>query len=55
MTPEQEIHRTLTENLASAEAALARKDWPAVRALAEQEARLMDSLRALWSQRGHQR
>lgn len=51
MTPEEEVHQALTENLASAEAALARNDWAAVRALAEQEARLMDSLRAIWAQR----
>jgi hypothetical protein len=51
VTPEQEVHKALSENLASAEAALARDDWAAVRALAEQEARLMDSLRAIWAQR----
>jgi hypothetical protein len=49
MTPEQEVHKALRENLVSAEAALARGDWPALRALAEQEARYMDTLRAMWS------
>lgn len=49
---EAELLTALQENLESAEAALARDDWPAVRALAEQETRIMDSLRALWSQRG---
>lgn len=51
MTAEEEIYAALKENLESAEAALARDDWPAVRALAEQAARLMDSLRACWKQK----
>lgn len=54
MTFEMEIVTALAENLDSALAALERHDEPALRALAEQEARLMDSLRAFWSQRGHQ-
>jgi hypothetical protein len=55
VTFEEEIIAALGENLDSATAALLRHDEAALRALAEQEARLMDSLRALWSQRGHQR
>lgn len=55
MTAEQEVHAALTANLKSAEDAMARDDWPTVRALAEQEARLMDSLRAIWAQQRNER
>jgi hypothetical protein len=53
MTLEAEIVAALRENLDSALAALRRHDEPALRALAEQEARLMDSLRACWRSRDH--
>lgn len=46
---EAEIMAALKANLEAAEAALARNDWVALRALAEQEARYMDELRAVWS------
>jgi len=51
VTAEAEIVRALRENLAAAEDALQRKDWVAARALAEQEARYMTELRAIWNQR----
>lgn len=51
MTPEEEVHAELEANLLAASHALGRDDWTALRALAEQETRLMDSLRAIWSQR----
>lgn len=54
MTAEAEVLTALAENLDSALAALERHDKPALRALAEQEARLVDSLRAIWSLRGLQ-
>lgn len=49
MTAEAEIWQALQENLEAAERALAANDMVALRALAEQEARYMDELRACWS------
>lgn len=46
---QRQLCELLTENLKAAERALAAGDMVALRALAEQEARYMDSLRACWS------
>jgi hypothetical protein len=46
---EAETLALLRENLEAAQRALAADDKVALRALAEQEARLMDVLRAIWS------
>lgn len=51
MSTEAEIRTALEANLLAASHALAREDWVALRALAEQEARYMDILRAIWTQR----
>ncbi len=51
MGAERNIIKALKANLTSASAALERSDWAALQALAEQEARLMDALRAMWEAR----
>ena len=48
---EAETLDALQANLEAASEALERGDMVALRALAEQEARYMDALRAMWSQR----
>lgn len=48
---EAELIDALSANLEAAERACAARDMVALAALAEQEARYMDALRALWSQR----
>lgn len=55
MIAEADIMAALEANLEAAEAALGREDWVALRALAEQEARYMDELRAAWSLTRHDR
>jgi hypothetical protein len=51
VTVEAETLEALDANQVAAAHALARDDWVALRALAEQEARLMDILRAIWKNR----
>lgn len=48
MSIEQEIVGKLRVNLEAADRAIAAEDWVAYRALAEQEARYVDILTAIW-------
>lgn len=54
MNPEAEIYDALQANLEAAEAALSRNDLVAMQALAEQEARYIRELQAIWRLRSEE-
>jgi hypothetical protein len=49
MAAQRDIIQALADNVEASIRAIENNDWVAARALAEQEARIMDQLRAMWS------